>query len=683
MTWLHLQARLGPVSSAPATLTHLPPGVEHARSYARLGLRPIWLHPPTDTGIPEQQRGKKPLDLEWQSGAWVHPDVVTPPRLPGANIGLVTGRVAGAPHDRAVVVVDADDPTADAWVTTNLPPTPWVAKTRNGHHYYYQRPAVDELRRFKVVTDKANNLGKIDVQADGGQVVAPPSVHRTGHVYAATQRWTVTDFESMPVFNPAWFAQVRKRESTRDAPPAVSGNRNNSLTSIAGRLRRAGAGETAILLELQAANNKMAMPLDDVEVETIARSVARYDPADWMDGLARNDKGRIKPTVANTIAILGNDPRWAQVLRWDEFSHGLVFCGTPPFDGLLSDPRDGDVTALRQLTDVDISRIAAWISNAPDYDRMEPPKNITYEAARVVGQRHRFHQVAEYLRCLPAWDKKPRISTWLTAYAGVGDSEYARMVGRWWLIGAVARALKPGCKMDTVLILEGPQGVKKSTLIRTLVPKTEWFLDSELDLGSQQAMDRLRGKWIAELGELASMKRGDVDRTKAFLSSSSDTFRVSYDRLSNDFPRTCVMMGSTNPSGPYIVDITGGRRYWPVVCSGTLDVDALGLARDQIWAEALAAFDAGERWWADTPEERDALLVEQSKRVAGDTWEDKVTAYVDGKDSVTLGNLLDALGVETHRQTRGDQMRAAALMAHIGWDRRKVRGVWQYVRPAV
>lgn len=224
MTARHALWPIPPVTPANAAVSHLPPGVEHARTYARLGLRAIWLHPPHDASVGEQQRGKKPLDNGWQAGQWTHPDEITPPRVPGANIGLVTGMVPGAPPGRAVVVVDADDAEADAWVRANLPPSPWVVATRKGHHYYYRRPDVPELRRFKVVLkpDPAGqDTGLIDVQADGGQVVAPPSIHRTGHVYAANGRWSVTDFDHMPVFQEAWFADVRKARRAPQQPQAI------------------------------------------------------------------------------------------------------------------------------------------------------------------------------------------------------------------------------------------------------------------------------------------------------------------------------------------------------------------------------------------------------------------------------------------------------------------------------
>lgn len=654
-----------PMTLAPVVQMGGAPSIEHARTYARLGLRPIWLHSPNDQHVPEQQRGKKPLESAWQQGEWTHADNIKPPRMPGANIGIITGLVRGAPAGRAVVVVDADDPEADAWVLKNLPETPWTVQTRKGHHYYYRRPDVEKLPRFNVVINKNAGSGKIDVQCDGGQVVAPPSIHRTGHVYTANKRWQVDDLLVMPVFNEAWFADVRRGKKRANPDSAVVGNRNNSLMSLAGRLRRAGASTEAILVELRNANSSMPMPLDDEEVQSIAVSVTRYEPGAWVEEMERTHSGQIKGTMTNVMRVLANDPRWQQVIRWDDFTGRMVFCGVPPFDGILTDIgfKPDAVTPFR---DDHYARIAAWMHMSPEYSMVQPSVEAVVLACDVIAHNNRFHQVAEYLNCLPEWDGQKRVDSWLTDYAGVAASEYSATVGRWFLIGAVARAIVPGTKVDTVLVLEGAQGIGKSTLARMLAPKEEWFVDSQLDLGSKEAMEKIRGKWIAELSEFAAVKKGDQDHVKAFITSTKDTYRKAYGREAADHPRTCVFIGSINANDGYIHDGTGARRYNPVVCTGPIAGDRLAKDRDQIWAEALALYRSGATWFVSTQAEKELVAGEQAERVFVDPWEPTIRECFEERDDVTMSLIFDKLGVEMHARNRAMEMRVADIMRKIG-----------------
>jgi hypothetical protein len=188
----------------------------------------------------------------------------------------------------------------------------------------------------------------------------------------------------------------------------------------------------------------------------------------------------------------------------------------------------------------------------------------------------------------PEWDGVGRLDHWLVDYFGVEDTEYARCVGRWWLISAVARVFKPGCKADHVLILEGLTGTFKSTAIATLVPRREWFSDTPFVIGDKDGFLSLAGRWIQELAELDSLTRSDPARSKAFFSSGIDSYRPRYGRSVVQVPRQCVFVGTVNPSGSgYLVDETGNRRFWPVTCR-TLDLPNLAAARDQRWAEATA-----------------------------------------------------------------------------------------------
>jgi putative DNA primase/helicase len=211
------------------------------------------------------------------------------------------------------------------------------------------------------------------------------------------------------------------------------------------------------------------------------------------------------------------------------------------------------------------------------------------DAVAAVADDNRFHPIREYLDGL-AWDGTPRLATWLSTHLGAvvepgcdkpeARPAYIREVGRKWPIGAVARVYRPGCKVDAAPIFEGGQGIGKSQALAALVPCPEWFCDEISDLGTKDSAQDLRGKWIIELAELSAMRRGDIERTKAFMSRSTDHYRPSYGRRSQDFPRQCAFAGTTNADG-YLGDETGNRRFWPVKV-GAIDLDAIRRDREQL-----------------------------------------------------------------------------------------------------
>ena len=206
--------------------------------------------------------------------------------------------------------------------------------------------------------------------------------------------------------------------------------------------------------------------------------------------------------------------------------------------------------------------------------------------------------VAEYLGEL-AWDGEPRAEALLETHLGaVGEPTYLRAVSRRWLVSLVARALRPGCKVDTVLGLEGPQGVGKSSAFEALVG-TENFLDTALELGEKDTMQAVASAWLVELGELASLRGAEVGRVNQFVTSKVDRYRPPYGRVTVESPRRCVFVGTTNDDS-YLRDRTGNRRFWPARVERPLP-DLVVRDRDQVLAEAVAAFRAGDAWWLDSP----------------------------------------------------------------------------------
>ena len=225
------------------------------------------------------------------------------------------------------------------------------------------------------------------------------------------------------------------------------------------------------------------------------------------------------------------------------------------------------------------SRATEWLQREAN---ILVPSNTVAEAVQTVAHEHPFHPVQEYLNGL-VWDGAPRLQNWLTTYLGCVDSEFVRAVGPPWLVSAVARIFEPGCQVDTVLVLEGPQGLRKSSALRALVGDA-WFTDHIAELGSKDAYLDLQGKWVIELSELASIRKAETEKVKAFLTARIDHFRPPYGRRAMDFRRQNVFAATTNDQEPF-VDSSGNRRYWPVRC-GQIDIDAISRDRDQLWAEA-------------------------------------------------------------------------------------------------
>jgi predicted P-loop ATPase len=283
------------------------------------------------------------------------------------------------------------------------------------------------------------------------------------------------------------------------------------------------------------------------------------------------------------------------------------------------------------------------------------------------------------------WDGTERLTKWLTTCLGVPSTGLANAIGRKFLISAVARVMRPGSKVDHMLILEGPQGILKSTALRTLVGD-DWFTDQIADLGTKDSCQDLHGKWIIELSELSAIRPGEVERVKANISRQID-YRPSYGRRSGDMPRQCAFVGTTNAK-EYLSDTTGGRRFWPVLCT-RIDIDRLAADRDQLWAEAVAAYHKGESWWLDNDELRRAVEGEQEDRRTQDPWESIIADWLDDptqldrdgiriplaleEGRVTNAQILEhAIAKPVERQTVADQMRVGRTLIRLGWQKRRV-----------
>ena len=245
-----------------------------------------------------------------------------------------------------------------------------------------------------------------------------------------------------------------------------------------------------------------------------------------------------------------------------------------------------------------------------------------------------YHPVRDYLGGL-TWDGKRRLKGFAQTYLGAEGSEYHDNICRCFFIGAVARIKVPGCKHDHMLILEGEQNEGKSTVAQRLFDP--WYTDDMAELGTKDSQMQIRGAWGVEVAELSSMTRGEVERVKAFVSRRTDRFRPSYGRHVIEVDRQAVFIGTTN-ADVYLKDETGGRRYWPLRC-GRINLKAIADDRDQLWAEAVHRYEAGEAWWFKADHDVIQARVEQSARYSEDPWQDGIAQYLKAKTDLLARHL--------------------------------------------
>ena len=253
------------------------------------------------------------------------------------------------------------------------------------------------------------------------------------------------------------------------------------------------------------------------------------------------------------------------------------------------------------LTDNFLSEIRLNISNKYYIDYS---KDDILQAISLIASEHSFHPIKDNIHSRP-WDGQKRAETLFIDYLGADDNEYTRAVARKWLAGAVARIYQPGVKFEMVPIIQGKQGIGKSTLADKL--GGEFFVDSLKSLGNNKDdYQMLIGAWIIELGELSSFNDTKIETMKGFISAREDKIRLPYDKITQRFPRTCVFIGTTNP-GQYLKDTTGNRRFFPIPTPNQPSKDVFSLSDEevqQIWAEAYQLYINKEQLFLNDEEEK-------------------------------------------------------------------------------
>ena len=378
----------------------------------------------------------------------------------------------------------------------------------------------------------------------------------------------------------------------------------------------------------------------------------------WRALLDRPESGAARAHVLNVLLAFRNAPEWDGVLGYNEFTGEITVCAPTPYSPLRHRP----------WRDTDDTNTAAWLQA----HGLNVSPAVVGQAVQSHAETNKFHPIREYLRNLQ-WDGEQRIDFWLSHYLGVEYTAYTSQVGRRWLISAVARVMRPGCKADHMLLLEGEQGIGKSTVLKELASE-QWFTDQMPDIDTKDAQLQTIGAWIIEWGELDVMNRAESNAVKAFLSRTTERFRRPYGKNVEDFPRQCVFAGTSNKD-EHFDDETGNRRFWPVWCT---EADAAGVAeiRDQLWAEAYQMFCDGHRWWLEGDTAIEQAKAAQASRVREDPWHQKIIDLTAIMSETTASEVLEKLEIPKGQWTQAMRQRVGKTLRGIGFtpSHKKVSG---------
>jgi predicted P-loop ATPase len=420
----------------------------------------------------------------------------------------------------------------------------------------------------------------------------------------------------------------------------------------------------------------------DDEPDNVIPIAAAPKPS-WVGRLHHTREGEVHPTLANALIIMAHDPVFRGMFGHNTFTDRRMLMREPPPSEDAGFLMPGPYP--RSWYDEDISLTQAYMQRvwAPRFQR-----NVIADAMAVTAMSNPFHPLRDWLNGL-VWDGVKRLDNWLYSAFDVrnefipGTEEYKakrayfRAVGAKFLIAAARRIRQPGCKFDSMLILEGSQRIGKSTALLTLFGR-DYFSDNvPPDLANRDAAIALHGLWCLEFAEIDHLVRTEVETIKAFLSRAVDHYRPVHGRDFVDVPRQGVLAGTTN-SDDYLRDATGNTRMWPVPCQ-CADVEWIALNREQLWAEACAREAAGETIWLDNADTQGAASETTASRMSEEVWQPAIVQWLESSERnkavpVTSARILEeAIGMDKDKMTKAASMRVGAVMRSLGWDRINLR----------
>jgi hypothetical protein len=405
---------------------------------------------------------------------------------------------------------------------------------------------------------------------------------------------------------------------------------------------------------------------------------AKEEAGAWMDGLRISESGDTAYTYANVMQILRLHPDYKDKLWWD----------------------DRACKPMCEDTEIDekwILDLCTWLAGPGIKMQIKATSCAGESVVGVCAERSK-DPFREYLEGLE-WDGELRLDEWLIRYGGAQDTPWVRVAGSKTLISAVARAYEPGCKVDTMLVLQSDeQGVGKSRLVASLLAQPHWLVEGKGgSMGDKDTIMRLHGPVIVEVAELDWMRGREASEVKSALSTTSDTIRPPYGRTYKTLQRRSIMIGTTNEH-TYLHDKTGNRRIWPITVLSNCDPEGCASVRDQLWAEATARYKDGEQWWLTKPESELAVQ-EQLERTFVSPLEERLREVLDlpqptggiiriHEDCLDKNRIIQRVNNQVACQLAGienpknqDYKQLAEAMRGLGWELVKSNGNRYYVRP--
>ncbi len=627
---------------------------------------------------------------------------------PEYNVGIRTG------HQFGIIVVDCDyklepkivdgqgalnNKYSAAELAEILPPTFMVqgaSSTHSSHRYYKCSVSM------KTINDGRWVKG-VDIKADGGYVVAPGSMNKEGKQYTIIDGREPVEIspkllEILAAFQPKEKAKTtgneKKTYETMSVEQAMEYLRRSSkhgeTIGSGERHARLLSASRAICNYIEDPNDRETalrsyaaeMGVDDREPEDLDRLVSdlvampfegrTYLPpkastgAEWEMKLIRTEAGFLESTELNSLLILQNAPEID--LSYEQFSGTIYFDPTNTGSTMFADK------GRHKWNDDDAVALSAYLKESWDYKR---PSHILAGEIRLSAKLRKSYNVMREFMTRETWDGKDRLETWLIDAAGIPDTEYTRLVSKWFLMGAAARVFHPGCKLDYVLVLLGGQGYRKSSLMECLLPSND-YVHGNLQDFSIESLKQLQGIVFAEISEMAAMGKQDMAAIKAAITVRNDKYRNSYGRVVEDHPRSCVFFGTSNDEH-FNDDKTGGRRWWPVLVNYT-DLEMVREMAAQLWAEAVHRVRAEERYWPSDSEQIAIFNPAQQAVEFDDSDEQDAEEWLKGKNEFKFIDLLVHFSSEK-KDRKTWTRKLHPILQKLGWRKESGSHSWYRVKP--
>lgn len=477
------------------------------------------------------------------------------------------------------------------------------------------------------------------------------------------------DVEEVDLFATARDAEARQQEArlAEDAAILRVENARRHLTSlrrvgavaseddVAAGVAALGAAKEAVRLAERTRKSRERDTAAAKKRTSVEGLPPGADPSVWQR-LRMGRESTPTNTTANLLTVLDDDPRWSSRLTYDAFSLDVCLDGVP-------------------LPEEQATRLVGKLGHDYALDTSTP---ALLECVRAVAVARKFHPVQQWLASL-AWDGTPRVDDLMLRGFGAlprNDADLVRVIGAKFLVSLVARAMKPGAQVDTMLVLTGKQGMHKSSSFRALVGDA-WFADTKMDLANKDSFINLAGKWLVEFGEMAAVRKVDDNTGKGWLTSRVDRYRAPYARRAEDHPRQSVACGTANGEDyEFLQDPTGWRRYWPMTVARA-DIVWIAEHREQLFAEAVVMYGSGFRWWFDEGSgEAERLKAFVAPYVPTHPWTEAVAGWLQATASdrnlegFTVATVLNrALGMQVVDIKKADQTEVANILREVGCER--------------